>query len=101
MTTTGVTFNVKPLAGAIGAEVHGVNLAEDLSDESIQAIRDIWLEYGVIFFRDQPLEPGVFQAFAQRLGEAVEYPFVKGLPDYPMIIPVLKLPHERHNFGGI
>lgn len=31
----------------------------------------------------------------------IEYPFVKGLPDYPLIIPVLKMPHERHNFGGV
>jgi taurine dioxygenase len=42
-----------------------------------------------------------FQSFAQRFGEIVEYPFVKGIPGHPMIIPVLKLPHERNNFGGI
>src|SRR5690606_27470416 len=28
-------------------------------------------------------------------------PFVKGLAEHPKIIPVLKMPHERHNFGGI
>jgi alpha-ketoglutarate-dependent taurine dioxygenase len=31
----------------------------------------------------------------------VEYPFVKGLPEQPEIIPVLKLAHERINFGGV
>ena len=54
-----------------------------------------------MFFREQPLEPGAFQAFAQRFGEIIEYPFVKGLPDFPLIVPVLKLPHEKHNFGGV
>jgi taurine dioxygenase len=101
MTTSNLLLDVKPLAGAIGAEIHGVDLAVALSDADIQAIRDVWLEHGVVFFRDQPLEPSVFQAFAERFGDVVEYPFVKGIPEHPMIIPVLKLPHEKHNFGGI
>jgi len=101
MTTSNLLLDVKPLAGAIGAEIHGVDLTGPLSDADIQAIRDVWLEHGVVFFRDQPLEPGVFQAFAERFGDVVEYPFVKGIPEHPMIIPVLKLPHEKHNFGGI
>src|SRR5262249_57769216 len=37
----------------------------------------------------------------RRLGEIIEYPFVKGLDDYPEIIPVVKLEHERINFGGV
>ena len=101
MTTSNLLLDVKPLAGAIGAEIHGVDLAVALSDADIQAIRDVWLAHGVVFFRDQPLEPSVFQAFAERFGDVVEYPFVKGIPEHPMIIPVLKLPHEKHNFGGI
>jgi len=100
-TATTLALDVRPMAGAIGAEIHGVDLTETPSDELIQAIRDVWLSCGVVFFRDQPLSPDQFQAFAERLGEVVEYPFVKGLPDHPKIIPVLKLPHERHNFGGV
>lgn len=94
-------LSVKPLSGSIGAEIHGVDLLNDASDELIDAIRRVWLEYGVVFFRDQDLDPSQFQAFAQRFGEIIEYPFVKGLPDHPMIIPVLKLPHEKNNFGGV
>jgi len=100
-TETTLALDVRPMAGAIGAEIHGVDLTQTQSDELIQAIRDVWLSYGVIFFRDQPLAPAQFQAFAEQLGDVVEYPFVKGLPDHPMIIPVLKLPHEKHNFGGV
>jgi Probable taurine catabolism dioxygenase len=101
MTTAQLSLDVKPIAGAIGAEIHGVDLTAPLSDDDIQAIRAVWLDHGVVFFRNQPLEPGAFQAFAERFGDVVEYPFVKGIPDHPMIIPVLKLPHEKHNFGGI
>jgi taurine dioxygenase len=55
----------------------------------------------VIFFRDQPLEPGQFLRFARRFGEIVEYPFIKGIEGFPEIIPVVKLEHEKTNFGGI
>ncbi len=95
------TLEVRPLSGSVGAEIHGIDLQTTLSDSQIAQIREIWLKYGVIFFRDQPLELATFQQFAMRFGEVVEYPFVKGLPDFPMIIPVLKLPHEKHNFGGV
>ena len=43
----------------------------------------------------------VVQALAKRFGEIVDYPLVKGLDDYPQIIPVVKLEHEKHNFGGL
>ena len=98
MTTT---FQVQPLSGSVGAEISGINLLAPLDDDTIARIRRVWLQHGVIFFRDQPLDSAALMAFAERFGEVVEYPFVKGLPDYPLIIPVLKLPQERHNFGGI
>ena len=98
---TAVTYPTRPLAGAVGAEITGVDLAAPLSGAQIAAIRRIWLDHGVIFFRNQPLPPAQFQAFAERFGEVVEYPFVQGIEGHPLIIPVLKLPHEKHNFGGI
>ena len=97
----GMDIHVQPLAGAIGAQITGVDLSVPISDARITEIRRAWLAHGVAFFRNQPLPPGAFQAFAERFGEVVEYPFVKGIEGFPLIIPVLKLPHEKHNFGGI
>jgi alpha-ketoglutarate-dependent taurine dioxygenase len=94
-------LSVEPVAGALGAEISGVDLARPLSEETIAAIRRAWLDHLVIFFRDQPLSPAEFLAFARCFGEPIEYPFVKGLAEYPEIIPVLKLEHERVNFGGV
>jgi taurine dioxygenase len=94
-------LKVEPVAGALGAEIHGVDLSKDLPSETTAAIRRAWLEHLVIFFRDQPLPPARFLAFARAFGEPIEYPFVKGLDDFPEIIPVLKLEHERVNFGGV
>jgi taurine dioxygenase len=94
-------LRVEPVAGALGAEISGVDLSGDLSGETVAAIRRAWLDHLVVFFRDQDLPPARFLAFARRFGEPVEYPFVKGLEEFPEIIPVLKLEHETVNFGGI
>jgi taurine dioxygenase len=94
-------IDVHPVAGALGAEISGVDLAGDLDARTVDAIRRAWLEHLVIFFRDQHLTPAQFLAFARRFGEPNEYPFVKGLPEAPEVIPVLKLEHETANFGGI
>ncbi|HET6369275.1 MAG TPA: TauD/TfdA family dioxygenase [Pseudomonadales bacterium] len=92
---------VEPVAGALGAELSGVDLTRPLSSETVAAIRRAWLEHGVIFFREQDLPPATFLEFARQFGEPIEYPFVKGLPEHPEIIPVLKLAGERINFGGL
>ncbi|MSR13777.1 MAG: taurine dioxygenase [Gammaproteobacteria bacterium] len=94
-------MEVLPLAGAVGAEVHGVDLLRPVPESVLAEIRAAWLAHGVIFFREQPLPEAAFQAFAERFGEVVEYPFIKGIDGFPLIIPVLKLPHELNNFGGI
>ncbi len=94
------TLVVKKLSGGIGAEIGGVDLAR-ASDAEIAAIRRIWLEHNVVFFRDQDLPPADFLALARRFGTPIEYPFVRGIEGFSEIIPVLKLPHERVNFGGI
>jgi alpha-ketoglutarate-dependent taurine dioxygenase len=95
------SIGVHPVAGALGAEISGVDLANNLDDETIAALRRAWLDHLVIFLRDQHLSPARFLAFARRFGEPIEYPFVKGLDDFPEIIPVLKREHEHVNFGGV
>ena len=47
------------------------------------------------------MPPERFLAFARRFGEVVEYPFIKGIEGFPLITPVVKLEHERVNFGGL
>ena len=94
-------LDVRPLSGALGAEILGIDLAHDLGDDTVAAIRAAWLEHLVIFFRQQTLSPAQFLKLASRFGEPVEYPFVKGLDGFPQITPVIKLEHEKINFGGL
>lgn len=94
-------WKVERIAGALGAEISGVDLSRPLDAAERAALRALWLEHGVLFFRDQPLSSAQFLAFAQSWGTPVEYPFVKGLADYPVIIEIKKLEHEKVNFGGV
>ncbi len=94
-------MKIQRIAGALGAEINGVNLSQPLSSELTGAIRATLLENQVIFFRDQALSPAQFMRFAESMGQPVEYPFVKGIDGFPCIIEVKKLEHERVNFGGI
>jgi taurine dioxygenase len=95
------TIEVRPIAGALGAEVHGVDLAKPVDTATVAEIRRAFLENLVIFFRGQDLTPAQYMDFARTLGTPVEYPFVKGLPGFPHVIEVKKLEHEKSNFGGI
>jgi len=95
------SLQIQPIAGALGAEIAGVDLAADLDEGTVAAIRGAWLDHLVIFFRDQELLPERLLAFARRFGEVVEYPFINGIEGFPLITPVVKLEHERVNFGGL
>jgi taurine dioxygenase len=94
-------LEVRKVAGALGAEVLGIDLARDMDEAMTRRLRELWLEHQVLFFRDQQLPPAQFLEFARKWGEVIEYPFVKGIEGFPLIIPVVKLEHERNNFGGI
>ena len=82
------------ISGALGAEITGIDLTQDLSDDAVKNIRDIFLKHNVIFLRNQPLTSQQFMNFARAMGTPIEYPFVKGFEDFPEIIEVKKLEHE-------
>src|SRR5438309_2587307 len=93
-------MKVQRIAGALGAQITGVDLRR-LEDAEIEEMRAAWLEHLVVFFREQALSPAEYMAFAKRIGRPIEYPFVRGIEGFPEIIEVKKLEHEKVNFGGI
>jgi taurine dioxygenase len=93
-------IRVQRIAGALGAEITGVDLRR-LSDDDVAEIRRVWLEHLVVFFREQELSSAEYMAFAKRIGQPIPYPFVRGMEGFPEIIEVKKLEHEKMNFGGI
>lgn len=63
-----MTLTVKPLSPALGAEIAGIDLREDLPAEAFAQILRAWHEHLVILFRDQSLCEDDQIRFAQRFG---------------------------------
>ena len=95
-------IEVKQIAGALGAEIHGVDLGQKLSNSEFDAVHQAFLDHQVIFFRDQNISPEQHIAFGRRFGELDLHPFADGMEDYPEIIHVLKeaKDHSERTFGG-
>ncbi len=92
-------MNIRPLAGALGAEIRGVSL-KSLDDAGWREIHQAFLRYAVLAIRDQSLEPADIMRVGARFGEPCHYPFVTGLEGYPYIFEVVKEESEQVNFGG-
>jgi alpha-ketoglutarate-dependent sulfate ester dioxygenase len=84
----GVTF--KPLAGRIGVEIGGVDIAQPLPEPVVEAIRGALDEWKVVFFRDQTLDHGSQIAFGRQFGELTyAHPHDDAPPDgFPEIYTV-------------
>jgi len=66
---SGASLTVRPLTPSVGAEISGVDLAEDLSEDVFQQIYDAFLRYVVLVFRDQDIPPERQVAFGRCFGE--------------------------------
>ena len=93
-------LNVRPIAGALGAEILGVNLATDLDDEMFMAIHRALLDHCVIMFRDQDISPQDQIDFAKRWGGLHKHPFMPGLNKHPEVLEVIKKEDDTHTLGG-
>jgi taurine dioxygenase len=74
------SLTIEPLNPVIGAELHGLDLREELPDHDIRAIKEALDRYQVVFFRDQDITPEQQLAFGRRFGELHVHPSVRGKP---------------------
>lgn len=97
------TFNhirVKPITGAMGAEVFDVDLSGDLDDVTFAEIKASFHEYLVLIFRDQNLTDQQQYDFSARFGPIIPHPYVKGLPDIPEIFQIIREPGESYSWDS-
>lgn len=87
-------------AGALGAEIQGVDLSRHLDNETFDDIHQAFLDHQVIFFRNQNLTPEQHKAFGRRFGPLNIHPYVAGMDDHPEIMEIIKEPSDKVNFGG-
>ena len=93
-------LKIKKLAGALGAEISGVDLSRPLSDGTVAEIREAFVRHQVIFFRDQALSPEQQLAFGRLFGPLNIHPYVAGMPAHPEVMEIVKEPEDKVNFGG-
>jgi taurine dioxygenase len=94
-----VPIQVKPVSGALGAEISGVDLGAPLEEATLAALRAALLEHAVIFVRDQELTPAAQIALARHFGEPEVHPIVEGMSDHPELLEVRKPAGESASFG--
>lgn len=95
-----MALSIRRIAGALGAEISGVDLSKELDGPTFDAIHRAYVEHEVIFFRDQRLTPEQHKAFGRRFGTLNIHPYVKGMDGHPEIMEIIKEPGDRVNFGG-
>jgi taurine dioxygenase len=78
-------FTIKPIAAALGAELHGVDLCADLSSAVYQEIRRLLVKHQVIFFRDQNISPVQHKALAESFGPLQTHPAYDTIAGFPEI----------------
>ncbi len=94
-------FGIQQFDAPLGAEITGLDLATPLEESTLANLYQTWLQHKVLVFRNQNLSPEQQVMFTGQFGEIDSYPFLQGIPEHPLVAPVLKLPEHKVNFGGV
>ncbi|MAA49000.1 MAG: taurine dioxygenase [Gammaproteobacteria bacterium] len=68
-------MNITPSGQACGARITGLDLSKPLPTNTLQGIRDAWLEHHVLAFPDQRLDDEDLVRVTQALGDVGDDPF--------------------------
>lgn len=100
-----MTPTVRSLTPACGAEIIGLDLSDPDADgfgDAVEIVRNAISQHGVVFLRDQRLDPASQVRLTARFGEVLRVPYIAPLDDHPDVIAVLKEADEQRisTFGG-
>jgi taurine dioxygenase len=88
-------FEARALSPFIGAELHGIDLREEQSDDAIADVRQALLDYKVIFLRDQHITRAQHIAFARRFGDLEIHPATPKDQEDPEVLRIAHGPNSR------
>ena len=89
-------MEIKPLTGALGAEILGADVRRDADFEQIQAA---FADHSVIVIRGQSVDPEAHLAFARRFGPINVNRFFQPVEGHPEIAMVLKEKDQKEAVG--
>ena len=93
-------MEIRPISGALGAEIFGVDFAAGVDGETFGRIRGTFLEHGIIVIRDQDLTPEQHLAAARRFGRINVNRFFTPVDGHPEVAEVRKEPEQKRNIGS-
>ncbi|MEN9643691.1 MAG: hypothetical protein RL238_360 [Actinomycetota bacterium] len=92
---------IERIAGALGAELSGLDLTRRLTDGELDALRAAVIEHKVVFLRDQPYAIEHLERLTEQFGGRGNTPFLRSIDGHPGVVAVVKEAHETGlNFGG-
>jgi taurine dioxygenase len=94
-------IEVNPISGACGAVISGIDISQDLDEQSLNEVKRAFHENLVIFFHDQDITEEQHKTFGRKFGTLNIHPRYVPLEDHPEIIPIRKDPAHTTNVGGI
>ena len=85
-----MSFEIRPLSEALGAEIVGLDLSRPLDDATFAKVHRAHLDHMVLVFRGQRLTPPQHIDFSKRFGPLDAHPSQGGahLPGFPEILVV-------------
>ncbi len=93
-------IEVRPLCGAGGAEVFGVDLSRELDNRTAEAVHDAYLQHIALFFPGQQLTPPQIERFVRRFGDPLVHPYLHAVEGSAFVHELRKRPDQTVNFGN-
>ena len=93
-------LEIRPLTGAIGAEIEGVAIVDGISDALANEIRSALDRHRVIFFRDQHLDDDAQLALARVFGEPEVHPIRRAMGSNETLSDIVDTPDSTPDRDG-
>jgi taurine dioxygenase len=99
--STRLPFKVMPNDAPLGNEVVGLDLSQEIDDETFKALESAFNECSVLVFRNQKLSPENHIRFSRRFGDLEVHVMEQYLlPGYPEIFRVSNIVEDGKRIGG-
>ena len=94
-------LRIRPLTGALGAEISGVDLSKPLTEAAREEIKRALYDHLVIYFHDQEgFSRDLHLEFAQMFGKLQKIPHIFSVEGYPDVQMVRREPGESRRYVG-
>jgi taurine dioxygenase len=94
------TIEVRPMTGALGAEIHGIDLTRPLGEKTVAELRRAFLEHLLLVFRDQDVSIDQQKELGRYFGELHVHPHFAAIEGHPEVVEFVKEADDRVNVGG-